>query len=210
MSVLLKVVGCSPAWPTLAGPSPATSSTGPRLLLDCGPGVLARLRDAEKLAGRRRDRDHPLAPRPLGRPGGPGSGARCSGRRYQDAAAVGAAGRSTRCSRVGGRLGRRGCSTNVHLHEYPDDEPFTAAGFASAAPCPPLQLLTFGLRLPDGTVLATPATPGRATARRDRPRRRPFICEATLGAANPEGDPRGHLLGDEALEAYGRRERSGC
>src|SRR5947208_2547172 len=48
MSVNLKVVGCSPAWPNPGGAQSGYLLEGPgRLLLDCGPGVLARLRESE-------------------------------------------------------------------------------------------------------------------------------------------------------------------
>ena len=45
----LTVVGCSPAWPNAGGAHSGylVSSDGRRLLLDCGPGVLARLRELE-------------------------------------------------------------------------------------------------------------------------------------------------------------------
>ncbi len=43
MSVKLIVVGCSPAWPNPGGAQSGYLVEGPgRLLLDCGPGVLAR------------------------------------------------------------------------------------------------------------------------------------------------------------------------
>src|ERR1041385_6735293 len=46
MSVKLTVVGCSPAWPNPGGAQSGylLEDGGGRLLLDCGPGVLARLR----------------------------------------------------------------------------------------------------------------------------------------------------------------------
>ncbi len=44
----LHVVGCSPAWPNPGGAQSGYLLEGSgRLLLDCGPGVLARLRDEE-------------------------------------------------------------------------------------------------------------------------------------------------------------------
>ena len=45
----LTVVGCSPAWPNAASAHSGylLSSEEHRLLLDCGPGVLARLRTSE-------------------------------------------------------------------------------------------------------------------------------------------------------------------
>jgi len=43
----LTVVGCSPAWPNPGGAQSGYLLEGPgRLLLDCGPGVLARLRES--------------------------------------------------------------------------------------------------------------------------------------------------------------------
>src|SRR5438128_8756644 len=48
-NVKLTVVGCSPAWPNPGGAQSGylvTTDEG-RLLLDCGPGVLPRLRQAE-------------------------------------------------------------------------------------------------------------------------------------------------------------------
>jgi len=49
MEVRLTVVGCSPAWPNPGGAQSGNlvESEGSRLLLDCGPGVLARLRALE-------------------------------------------------------------------------------------------------------------------------------------------------------------------
>src|SRR5680860_1420426 len=50
--MILDVIGSSPAWPN-PGQAHAgylvTSTTGERLLLDCGPGVLARLRESDLL-----------------------------------------------------------------------------------------------------------------------------------------------------------------
>jgi ribonuclease BN (tRNA processing enzyme) len=47
--VNLTVVGCSPAWPNPGGAHSGylVEHEGARVLLDCGPGVLARLRKAE-------------------------------------------------------------------------------------------------------------------------------------------------------------------
>src|SRR5438093_6314380 len=46
-NVKLTVVGCSPAWPNPGGAQSGylLQNDGERLLLDCGPGVLARLRE---------------------------------------------------------------------------------------------------------------------------------------------------------------------
>ncbi|HVD59067.1 MAG TPA: MBL fold metallo-hydrolase, partial [Thermoleophilaceae bacterium] len=48
----LTVVGCSPAWPNPGGAQSGYLLEGPgRLLLDCGPGVLARLRESHSSNG---------------------------------------------------------------------------------------------------------------------------------------------------------------
>jgi len=48
----LTVVGCSPAWPNPGGAQSGYLLEGPgRLLLDCGPGVLARLRSTNSENG---------------------------------------------------------------------------------------------------------------------------------------------------------------
>src|SRR5439155_13127113 len=47
--VQLTVIGCSPAWPNAGGAQSGYLVEGEgRLLLDCGPGVLARLRKADE------------------------------------------------------------------------------------------------------------------------------------------------------------------
>src|SRR3954453_10729828 len=48
-NVKLTVVGCSPAWPNPGGAQSGylLENDGRRLLLDCGPGVLPRLRELE-------------------------------------------------------------------------------------------------------------------------------------------------------------------
>src|SRR5215208_6042693 len=102
-NVKLTVVGCSPAWPNPGGAQSGylVESDGRRLLLDCGPGVLPRLRD----------RDHALPPRPLGRPRAVGVGTPVrAGRRHRAPRAVGAArrpgdaGAAGRRARAGGHV----------------------------------------------------------------------------------------------------------
>src|ERR687884_1917170 len=47
-NVKLTVVGCSPAWPNAGGAQSGYLIEEPgRILLDCGPGVLSRLRERE-------------------------------------------------------------------------------------------------------------------------------------------------------------------
>ena len=49
MEMKLKVIGCSPAWPNPGGAQSGYLVEGPpgRVLLDCGAGVLAKLRELE-------------------------------------------------------------------------------------------------------------------------------------------------------------------
>ena len=49
MEVKLRIVGCSPAWPNPGGAQSGylVEAAEGRLLLDCGPGVLGRLREWE-------------------------------------------------------------------------------------------------------------------------------------------------------------------
>ena len=49
----LTVIGSSPAWPNPGGAHSGymVTANGSRVLLDCGPGVLARLREMEAWPG---------------------------------------------------------------------------------------------------------------------------------------------------------------
>ena len=49
MEMKLKVIGCPPAWPNPGGAQSGYLVEGPpgRVLLDCGAGVLAKLRELE-------------------------------------------------------------------------------------------------------------------------------------------------------------------
>ena len=110
--VKLTVVGCSPAWPNPGGAQSGYLVERLRhVLLDCGPGVLARLRERDGWPERRRDRDHALPPRPLGRPRAVGVGhdlPRAAATRRRAAAALGPAGRdrAARAVRLAARLPR--------------------------------------------------------------------------------------------------------
>ena len=132
MSVNLKVVGCSPAWPNPGGAQSGYLLEGPgRLLLDCGPGVLARLRNSESwptvdaIAITHWHLDHwgDLVPWVWGGTLGPGA------RVPQPELWVPPEGREL-LSSIGGRLGRPDMfEVAFELHEYVDGEPFEAAGF---------------------------------------------------------------------------------
>ncbi|HET8893932.1 MAG TPA: MBL fold metallo-hydrolase [Gaiellaceae bacterium] len=202
----LTVIGCSPAWPNPAGAQSGylVEGTG-RVLLDCGPGVLSRLREREGWPnvdavvithfhldhwgdlvpwifgasyGAGRDAARPQLWLP---PGGAGT-LRAFGRQLAFADAIGHV---------------------FDLDEYAEDKPFTAAGFQIT----PVKLAhydeaTFGMRVTDGShTIAytgdTAPTPKLNELARDAD---VFLCEATLAKPEP-ADDRGHLSADEAVAA---------
>jgi ribonuclease BN (tRNA processing enzyme) len=210
----LTVGGCSPAWPNPGGAQSGylLESHGKRLLLDCGPGVLARLREREPwpevdaIALTHWHLDHwgDVVPWVWGRMFGPGVEAK------KAELWVPPGGIETLDS-IGDRIGQPGMFSNAfELHEYVDAEPFETAGF-EVTPERVLhyELLAFGFRAAaNGTVLAYSGDSGpsdalpKLAADADL-----FLCEATLLAPNPEGGTRGHLASDEAVEAF---EESGA
>ena len=202
----LTVIGCSPAWPNPAGAQSGYLVEGKgRLLLDCGPGVLSRLRErdgwpnvdavvithfhldhwgdlvpwifgASYGVGREATRPHLWLP-----PGGAGT-LRAFGQQLAFGDAI---------ERV------------FDVDEYAEGKPFTAGGFATT----PVQLAhydeaTFGMRVSNGKHSIaytgdTAPTPKLNELARDVDL---FLCEATL--ETPEsGDDRGHLSADEAVAA---------
>jgi len=205
--VKLTVVGCSPAWPNPGGAQSGylVESSG-RLLLDCGPGVLARLRDREPwplvdaIALTHFHLDHwgDLVPWVFGASFGAG----------RDAAPpelwVPPGGEET-LRALGGKLGFGARLDDAFvLREYADGVPFQTAGFDVT----PVRLmhydeLTFGLRVTDGRATVaysgdTAPTPKLSELAHDAD---VFLCEATLAEPEPGGD-RGHLSADEAVAAF--------
>ena len=209
MSVKLTIVGCSPAWPNPGGAQSGYLLEGPgRLLLDCGPGVLARLREAESwpkldaIAITHWHLDHwgDLVPWVWGATLGPGQDVERAelwfppqGRELL--ASIGAPDRAAgdvrggfRDARVrgvravrGGRLrghGRTGSSTT------------TSSRSASA----PRQTEPWSAYSGDsGPSEEWPSCARDADL---------FVCEATLLSPNPEGGLRGHLSAEEAVAAF--------
>jgi len=195
----LTVVGCSPAWPN---PGSAHSGyllerDGHRLLLDCGPGVLARLRKAEgwpridAIAISHFHLDHygDLVPWLWG---------------HLHVVANGDApelwlppgGRATLEAQV------RQFGDVFPLREYADGVPFTTGGF-TVTPRAVRHYTepTFGLRVEAaGRTVAYSADTGPAPSLVELARDADvFLCEATLGS--PEGELRGHLQASEAAAA---------
>ena len=208
MSVNLKVVGCSPAWPNPGGAQSGYLLEGPgRLLLDCGPGVLARLRNSESwptvdaIAITHWHLDHwgDLVPWVWGGTLGPGVDVK------KPELWVPPEG-SEMLAAIGGRLGQQQMFEEAfNLHEYADGETFEAAGFA-VTPHRVLhyELLAFGFRASaNGTVIGYSGDSGPNDNLAELARNADlFICEATLLAPNPEGGTRGHLAADEAIAAF--------
>jgi ribonuclease BN (tRNA processing enzyme) len=206
--VRLTVIGCSPAWPNAGGAQSGylVESDGGRLLLDCGPGVLARLRkvdggwprvDAVAITHFHLDHWGDLVPWIFGASFGPGReatppelwlppGGADRLRSYGDQMSF--------TERIAGAF---------QVREYDEETPFRAAGFElRAVRLEHYSELTFGLRVSNHkSSLAysgdTGPSPGLAELARDTDL---FLCEATL--REPEPAERGHLSEDEALEAY--------
>jgi ribonuclease BN (tRNA processing enzyme) len=210
----LTVAGCSPAWPNPGGAQSGylLESGGGRLLLDCGPGVLARLRESEPwpdldaIAITHWHLDHwgDLVPWVWGRMFGPGENTQRPDLWIPP-------GGSEMLEAIGARLGRPNMFAGTFdLYEYVDGQPFEAAGFeVRAERVLHYEMLAFGFRASaNGTVLAYSGDSGPSDALPKLAENADlFVCEATLLQPNPEGGTRGHLAADEAVEAF---ERSGA
>jgi ribonuclease BN (tRNA processing enzyme) len=200
--VKLTVVGCSPAWPNPNGAHAGylVESTGGRLLVDCGPGVLPRLRvreawprlDAIVISHLHLDHCGDLVPWLWGHLVGPARGTRGPDLFVPP----GGLGRLTSFATV------EQFAQVFRIVAYEDGVPFTAAGHVVT----PITVAhgtepAWGLRIEhDGAVLAysgdTGPTPALETLARDAD---VFLCEATL--TEPDGDPRVHLTDAEARAA---------
>ena len=202
------VAGCSPAWPNPGGAQSGYLVEGESgsVLLDCGPGVLPRLREREDwprvdaiaishfhldhwgdlvpwtwslMFGPARD----LAPPELWLPPGGTEQLRTFGLAFGTEEMF---------------------ESTFPIREYADGVAFDAASF-SITPfrVPHYGLLSFGFRVtgPE-TTLAYSADSGPADALAELARDSDlFICEATLAESGEEG-LRGHLSLEEAAEAF--------
>ncbi len=207
----LTVIGSSPAWPNPGGAHSGyllESREGERLLLDCGPGVLSRLRAAEEwprvdaIAITHFHLDHwgDLVPWVWGS-------------MYR--ATNGKVARPTLWVYEGGREHLEGLGTRLgfpdmfervfELREYRDGEPFDAASFeVIPLRLPHYTLETYGFRvMRDGTTVAYSGDSGPSDRLTELARDADlFVCEATLMRGEDDGLPRGHLSLDEALAAH--------
>jgi ribonuclease BN (tRNA processing enzyme) len=213
--VRIVVVGCSPAWPNPGGAQSGYLVEGSaRLLLDCGPGVLPRLREQEgwprvdAIAITHFHLDHwgDLVPWSFGSLYGPG-------RDVPKPELWLPPGGEGELEQFADKLGVEGMfSEPFELREYAEDEPFEAAGVqVTATRVPHYQLQTFALRVTDGRATFaysgdSAPSPKLAEVARDADL---FLCEATLRESREGGDDglRGHLSAEEAIASF---EESGA
>jgi ribonuclease BN (tRNA processing enzyme) len=205
--VQVTVIGCSPAWPNAGGAQSGYLVEGDgRLLLDCGPGVLARLRASEggwprvdAIAITHFHLDHwgDLVPWVFGASFGPG-------RDVPKPELWLPPGGSDRLRRYGDQMSfAPQLDTAFAVREYVEGEPFRAAGFdVTALRLEHYSELTFGLRVSNhSSTLAYSGDTGPSGGLADLARNADvFLCEATLG--EPEPAERGHLSEDEAVDAF--------
>jgi ribonuclease BN (tRNA processing enzyme) len=206
MGVRLTVIGSSPAHPNPGGAHSGyllESDGCGRLLLDCGPGVLARLLagdllpiDAIAVTHFHLDHWGDLVPWAWMRLYG------SAGTDPPPAVWVPPAGIEG-LHVFASHWGTAGMFEGAfNVEEYSPGTPFEAAGFdIEAHPVEHYGFPSFGLRVkaPDGCVLgysgdSAPCDGLTAIATGADL----FLCEATLAAAGDDADPRGHLSADEA------------
>jgi ribonuclease BN (tRNA processing enzyme) len=205
----LIVVGCSPAWPNPGGAQSGYLVNGDgTLLLDCGAGVLAKLRlredwprvDSIVISHWHLDHWGDLVPWVWGSMFGLGREA-AKPELWLPPSGI------ELLSSFGERMGTPTMFWNAfELVEYTEGEPFrTAAGLTvTATQVPHYTLQTFAFRVTNGAkTLAysgdSAPTDALAEVARDADL---FVCEATLIDGEADGQPRGHLSADEAVAAF--------
>jgi ribonuclease BN (tRNA processing enzyme) len=208
--VKIAVIGCSPAWPNAGGAHSGYlfEHASGRLLVDCGPGVLARLRERETwphvdaIAITHFHLDHwgDLVPWVWG------AMYHAAGTAISDRPElwVHAGGRVV-LEEFGERFGFRDMFDRVFtVREYTPGQVFIAAGFEIS----PLRLQhymleTYGFRVArDGLTVAYSGDTGPSDQLVELARETDlFICEATLENGADDGSLRGHLSAGEALAA---------
>jgi ribonuclease BN (tRNA processing enzyme) len=211
--VRLTVVGCSPAWPNPGGAqSGYLVESGDRagaVLLDCGPGVLARLRtsqpwpepDAIVITHFHLDHWGDLVPWVWGAFYREGDGQKPR----RPVLCVPPGGRE-RLAQLGSLLGFPDMFERVFASvEYTAGVAFEAGGCRiTACLVPHYQVEAYALRVTDGErtlVYSGDCGPSEALVSAARGADL-FLCEATLRSGELDGEPRGHLSLDEALAAF--------
>ncbi len=202
----LRVIGSSPAWPNPGGAQSGylVEGTG-TLLLDCGPGVLCRLRqdgrigvDAVAITHFHLDHWGDLVPWA-----------------WLSAYGADALERPTLWLPPGGKhelhtfaslWGNEAMFERAFdLEEFEPRTPFLAAGLeVEARRVRHFQLEAYGFRVREngGTLLAYSGDAAPGPELDDLARGADlFLCEATLLSGDVESEPRGHLAADEAIAA---------
>jgi ribonuclease BN (tRNA processing enzyme) len=202
------VAGCSPAWPNPGGAHSGyvVEHDSGRLLLDCGPGVLPRLRerdgwprlDAIAISHFHLDHWGDLVPWTWGLMFGPAAD--------QERPELWVPPGGTEQLRTFGRsFGTEEMfASTFPIREYADRVAFDAAGLAiTPMRVPHYGLLSFGFRVTrSDATLAYSADSGPSDALAELARDADlFICEATLAESGEEGR-RGHLSLEEAADAF--------
>ncbi len=204
------MVGCSPAWPNPGGAQSGYLVEGPgRLLLDCGPGVLARLRledggwprvDAIAITHFHLDHWGDIVPWVWGRMYG-------LGRELPKPELWLHPGGEQLVAEIGARLGfPEMFAETFDLRVYEPGVAFTAGGFeVTARRVKHYRMEAYAFRVEaEGRSLAYSgdSAPDAALAEVARDADL-FLCEATIGVSNPDPDDlRGHLSEAEALAAF--------
>jgi ribonuclease BN (tRNA processing enzyme) len=205
----LTVVGCSPAWPNPGGAQSGYLVEGSgRLLLDCGPGVLSKLRlqegwpriDSIVISHWHLDHWGDLVPWVWGSMFGLG----------RDAAKPQLwlpPDGSDLLRTFGERMGTPTMFWNAfEIEEYVEAQSFDTAAGLTITPIrvPHYTLQTFAFRVADGdTTLAYSGDSAPSDALAEVARNADlFVCEATLVDDASDGQPRGHLSADEAVAAF--------
>jgi ribonuclease BN (tRNA processing enzyme) len=213
--VNLTVVGCSPAWPNPGGAHSGYLVDGSgTVLLDCGPGVLGRLRGVDKwptvkavvITHFHLDHWGDLVPWVWG-------ALYLNGRAHalpRPQLWVPPAGRA-QLEHFGSLLGFPDMFDRVfEVSEYEVQVPFAVEGYSvTAVRVPHYTLAAHALRISDGDRLLAysgDAGPGPEVVEAGRDADL-FLCEATLAHGDLDGQPRGHLSVEEAEAAY---EESGA
>jgi ribonuclease BN (tRNA processing enzyme) len=204
MAVKLTVIGSSPAWPNPGGACSGYLVEG-RLLLDCGPGVLAKLRErepwptVEAIAITHLHLDHwgDLVPWVWGGLFGPGESLPKPklwlppGAREQLRPVLAVLGSEDMFDRA------------FEVSEYESRVPFTFAGLeVTAVPVDHYDIQAFGFRVRGDRTLAYSGDSGPSDALAELAREADLLLsEATLENGGYDGPERGHLSPEEAKEA---------
>jgi ribonuclease BN (tRNA processing enzyme) len=207
--VKLTVVGCSPAWPNPGGAQSGYLVDGSgTVLLDCGPGVLARLRetspwprvDAIVITHFHLDHWGDLVPWVWG-----SMYLESRGDAPHRASLWVPPGGRAQLEDFGTRLGFPDMFDRVFgVHEYAPGVAFTAAEHELvAAKVPHYRLDSYALRVRNEKTLVYSGDTGPTDVLPQLARDADLlVCEATLLRGELDGEPRGHLAIDEAVAMF--------